>query len=138
MTKRNQIIGVACLLSLCFSIFYYCLFQGFNKQYDAQTLYFVQVGLFKNEENLLDMQASLKEDGIKSYQWKNADMNALVCGPSLDQKKTKEMAEQLKEMKRAYVVKSVKGLPTSVLEHIEKEEFEEVFKNLAYESQGVK
>ena len=96
MENRKVIYTFGLLFSIAFAIIYYGLFHIFSDNGgNTVTLYYNQVGLYKNTENAQKNIASLKELGIDAYVVSKDDLHRVICGISTNQEDTKENGAEI-------------------------------------------
>ena len=131
MENKRLIVFFAVLFSIVFSIVYYALFTTLSDaEAQKRTLYMVQVGLYKQQDSIDDMQQKLKKEGISSYVW----TTAVVCGVDVDEKQTKKVESVLKKKKYNYIQKSVTITDAKLATLIDKKEYGEVLERIKDES----
>ena len=135
MENKRLIVFFAVLFSIVFSIVYYALFTTLSDaEAQKRTLYMVQVGLYKQQDSIDDMQQKLKKEGISSYVWKQGKTTAVVCGVDVDEKQTKKVESVLKKKKYNYIQKSVTITDVKLATLIDKKEYGEVLERIKDES----
>lgn len=131
MDKRKVIIISAFLFSFIFTAAYYALFSlSTTSDGEAMTLYMNQVGLYREKENVEDMQAKLQQDGLASYTLAQGDKVAVMCGVSCEQAKTQEVQKTLKDKQYSFIEKSVTIQDEKLLKLLEEEKYQEVLERM--------
>lgn len=109
MENRKLVYIFGILFSIAFACLYFFLFDTLipKNDKDYTTIYFNQVGLYKDEENSEKTIAKLKEQQIDAYAIKKADVTAVVCGVSELQEETKKLQNTLDTFNIAYIEKNI-------------------------------
>lgn len=133
MENKKLIILFAAGFSIVFSIVYFLLFATISEPStkDKRVLYMNQVGLYKQQDSISDMQAKLKKQGITTYTWKQGDITAVVCGVSLKEAETKKLQETLKKQKYSYIQKSVSVTDRDVAQLLDREEYQKALERIS-------
>lgn len=133
MKQKKMILIAGLTFSLLFTGIYYLLFSYTmqNEELLHKTLYMNQVGLYKQEDSMKDMQKKLKENGITSYTWKQGDVTAVVCYVSTNLEDTKNGQEKLKSLEMNYIQKTAAIDSNEVAQLIDEKKFQEVLERIA-------
>lgn len=129
--NNKKVIGiVAICFSILFSGFYYVIFSTTitssdktSEKVEKKTLYMNQVGLYKQQESVKEMQDKLAKEKITSFTMKQKDLTAVVCSVSIDEKETKKEQAKLKELGLSYIQKNVTVENTEIVKLIEQKDF---------------
>lgn len=132
MKQQRTIILVALIFSIVFTGIYYLLFSNSmnNAAVLHKTLYMNQVGLYKQEDTMKEMQDKLKQNGIDSYTWVQGDTTAVVCYISSNLDDTKNGQEKLKSLGINYIQKTAEIDSNEVAAFIEEKQYQEVLKRI--------
>lgn len=131
MENKRLIVFFAVLFSILFSVVYYLLFSTLaSADAEKRTLYMIQVGLYKQQESITDMQKKLQKEGIATYTWKQGKTTAVVCGVNKDEKQTKKVESILKKKKYSYIQKSVTITDSTLAALIDKQEYGKVLERI--------
>lgn len=104
--KLITIFGVG--FSIVFAIMYYMLFTVLpdsTSKVQKVTLYWNQVGLYRQQDSIDAMKTSLEEKGFRVFPLKQGDVTALITSVSVQEEKTKAEQSTLKDAGFAYVLK---------------------------------
>lgn len=121
MENKKLIMIFGAGFSIVFSILYYILFTSLparsnTDSIDAKTLYYNQVGLYRQQDSMESMKNTLKEKGFDAYTMKQGDITAVISGISFDGQSTKDEQPKLKEAGFAFVEKEITIDDPQVLE----------------------
>lgn len=133
MNQKRMIVVAALVFALLFTGFYYLLFSYTvqNEETLHKTLYMNQVGLYKRDDTMKEMQQKLKDNGISSYTWKQGDVTAVVCYISTNVDDTKNGQEKLKSLKLNYIQKTANIESNEVAKLIDEKKYQEVLERIA-------
>lgn len=109
MENRKLVYVFGILFSVVFAFLYFFLFDTLIPKEDPSiaTIYFNQVGLYKDEENSAKTIAKLQEQQIDAYAIKKEDVTAVVCGVSEVQEDTKALQDTLTTLGISYIEKQI-------------------------------
>lgn len=123
MNKKQMILCIGLFFSLIFALFYYGLFTYLSIGNTAVSVYMNQVGLYKEEDNFIHVQDTLKEQDIDSYIIEKDDIHAVVTGISLVEETVVNQQEKLKELGYASIMKEVKVKDQNIIDTINTGDF---------------
>lgn len=109
MENRKLVYVFGIVFSVVFAILYFFLFDTLIPTTDrnASTIYFNQVGLYKDEENSKKTIVRLQEQDIEAYAVKKEEVTAVVCGVSEQEEETKALQVTLDTLGLSYIEKNV-------------------------------
>lgn len=133
MKQQRAIIIAALVFSIVFTAVYYLLFSSSMTSTNLlhKTLYMNQVGLYKQDDTMKEMQEKLKKEGIDSYTWKQGDTTAVVCYVSTNLDDTKNGQEKLKTLGINYIQKTAEIDSNEVSKLIDDKQYQEVLERIA-------
>lgn len=123
MNKKQMILCIGLFFSLLFALFYYGLFTYLSIGNTAVSVYMNQVGLYKEEDNYMNVQESLEKQDIDSYIIDKDDIHAVVTGISLVEETVVNQQETLKELGYASIMKEVKVKDQNIINTINTGDF---------------
>lgn len=133
MENRKLIYLFGMMFSIVFAAFYFFLFNNFiTDDMNTKTLYFNQVGLYKDETNSAKMIETLKGKDIEAYPVKKDDITAVVCSIFDDQTQTQAQQETLTSMGLTFIEKQVKIEDSEVLSLLENKEYSKALEMMKY------
>ena len=106
MKKKSAVLFVSVILNLCFSSLFLLFFLQFQKQPEA-TVYMHQVGIFKEDENAIQLTNTMTSQGIPVFSYKNEDLIIVVCNLSLSSEELESKEALLAEQNISYIEKEV-------------------------------
>lgn len=137
MNNKRLMIIVAVVLSVLFSILYFIVFEVYipsTSQAQKMTLYYNQIGLYKEEKNATKVADTLKENSVEAYIYKDKDIFVIVSGVSDKEKQTIENGEALKKSSYSYLLKKVKVQDTTISQCIKQKEYQKALELIANQS----
>lgn len=123
MNKKQMILCIGLFFSLLFALFYYGLFTYLSIGNTAVSVYMNQVGLYKEEDNYMNVQESLEKQDIDSYIIDKDDIHAVVTGISLVEETVVNQQETLKELGYASIMKEVKVKDQNIINTVNTGDF---------------
>ncbi len=137
MENRKVIYTFGLLFSIAFAIIYYGLFHIFSDNGgNTVTLYYNQVGLYKNTENAQKNIASLKELGIDAYVVSKDDLHRVICGISTNQEDTKENGALLDKNNMKYIEKQATAQAAEITQALQEKDTDKILEMINNESKG--
>lgn len=134
MENRKLVYLFGIVFSVMFAFLYFFLFDTLLAQENTNsaTLYFNQVGLYKDEENSTKTIAKLKEQDIEAYAIKKEDMTAVVCGVSEQREETQKLQAALDTLGITYIEKQVTVEDPAILKEISNKEITKALEMMKY------
>lgn len=138
MGNRRIIITFALVFAAVFSLFYYAMFQMLNEgDADVQrTLYLNQVGIFAKKENAQKVCDQLKEQKLTPYSVEKDGAITVVTSIYIEEEKTKQEGEQIKEMGMSYLTKKVTVEGSELVQAVEAGDYVRVLQAVNDEDSG--
>ncbi|MBQ7891788.1 MAG: SPOR domain-containing protein [Erysipelotrichaceae bacterium] len=96
--KRSFVTVMALSLTLLFSFVYMKVFvddQTISTSTSSAIVYYLQVGVFGNEDNAKKRVDQLKSDNVEAMYYENKDMYYVITGISMDIQSKDDMKEVL-------------------------------------------
>lgn len=96
--KRSFVTVMALSLTLIFSFVYMKVFvddQTISTSTSSAIVYYLQVGVFGNEDNAKKRVDQLKSDNVEAMYYENKDMYYVITGISMDIQSKDDMKEVL-------------------------------------------
>lgn len=104
--KLMYLFGI--IFSMIFALFYFFIFDSFlHEEKISKTIYFNQVGLYKDSANSEQVIQTFKEKEITCYPVKKDEVTAVVCGVSEHEEETKKQQETFTSSNISFIEKQV-------------------------------
>lgn len=134
MENRKLIYLFGSMFAVLFSLFYLFLFNTVltSANVESKTVYFNQVGLYKNSENSEKAVASLKEKDVEAFAIAKSDITSVVCGVSEDEATTKALQTTLDSIGITYIEKQVSFDDPDVIALWDQKEITKVLEMVKY------
>lgn len=120
------IVAIAVFLSLLFSGFYIKFFSSIGNNI---TVYIVQIGIYKQEENANEMTKKLTDLQQPNYKYQKDNNFVVISGAFLNEEEAKKMGNTISEKGVTCVIKQVK-FANNLKEIIEQQNYEAIIKEL--------
>lgn len=134
MENRKLVYLFGIVFSVMFALLYFFLFDTLLAQENPNTatLYFNQIGLYKDEENSTKTIAKLKEQDIEAYAIKKEDITAVVCGVSEQKEETQKLQAALGTLGITYIEKQVTIEDPAILKEVNNKEIVKALEMMKY------
>ena len=113
-------------LSILFGGFYLKVFSSLESEIDA---YIVQVGIYKQEENVNEMINQLTNLKQPNYKYQKDNNFVVIAGVFLNEQEAKTMGNSISEQGITCVIKQVK-FSNELKDDIEQQNYEAIIKEL--------
>lgn len=114
-------------LSILFGGFYLKVFSSLESEIDA---YIVQVGIYKQEENVNEMINQLTNLKQPNYKYQKDNNFVVIAGVFLNEQEAKTMGNSISEQGITCVIKQVK-FSNELKDDIEQQNYEAIIKELS-------
>lgn len=138
MKHKKNMIFLATVLSICFSLIYLAIFHFYIPQEDqktSMTIYTDQIGLYKKEENAKRMANQLKEQGLSSYVYFHDDVYTVVSGISIQEEMCEKNEALLKKNSYSYLRKTMTITDSEIIALIKAQEYEKALELIGNQSE---
>lgn len=125
MRKKSAVIFVSMVLNICFATFFILFFMQYQSQPKA-TIYMHQIGIFKENDNALQLTDDLSKLNIEAYSYKNDDLFVVVCNLSRTSEELKSKEALLADQNISYIEKEVSSSSAAFQKAIENQDFKQI------------